>query len=192
MALTKNALRAQLVAQRDGLSLSTRTQLSQQICAYLAALPPLQSARRVALYAPIRSEVDVMPLFEHLRQRYVEVCFPRVEQGMGCIAFVPVQDTGLGWAPGYRGILEPSGAAVPLSALDGIVVPGVGFDAYGGRLGYGAGWYDRTLVGYSGWCIGAAFAMQLVDRLPMEAHDRPMNAVVTESGVVGSVGFVSF
>lgn len=194
---SKDKVRAELVAGRDGVPSGTRAQWSQQICDHLAHYSVVQQAQSVAVYAPIRSEVDVIPLVVMLLQRRIHVCFPRVDRAAGQLVFVPVthvaqtselpgigQGVG-GLVPGYRGILEPQGEAVPQNAIDVVMVPGVGFDRRGGRMGYGAGWYDRTLAGYSGWCIGVAFAMQVVDCLPIQAHDRLMNDVVTETGAVG-------
>ena len=81
---------------------------------------------------------------------------------------------------GCYGIMEPVGSAANLSDLEAIVVPGLGFDPHGGRLGYGAGWYDRTLEGYQGVVIGYGFDVQVVNRVPTELHDRPLDFVVTD------------
>ena len=65
-----------------------------------------------------------------------------------------------------------------------MIVPGLAFTRRGDRLGQGGGWYDRVLAGVRDDCvtIGVAFAPQLVDELPVEPHDRPVDLVVTEHG----------
>jgi len=91
--------------------------------------------------------------------------------------------------PGRYRVLEPV-PEIPATALgegDLVVLPGVAFDASGGRLGRGLGYYDRTFpVGASGAPIlfGLAFACQLVDRVPRGVHDRGVDAVVGEFGLL--------
>ena len=70
---------------------------------------------------------------------------------------------------------------MPLSSIDVVIVPGVGFDLAGRRLGYGAGYYDRTLAAYQGQRIGLAYELQVVPRLPEAPHDLRIDQLVTES-----------
>ncbi|MCA9516375.1 MAG: hypothetical protein KC635_15645 [Myxococcales bacterium] len=82
-------------------------------------------------------------------------------------------------------VLRRSPAAVaPLAALAALVVPGLAFDAAGGRLGQGGGFYDRLLGGLATRprLVGLAFAAQVVPSVPREAHDVLMDTVVTEGG----------
>jgi 5-formyltetrahydrofolate cyclo-ligase len=71
-----------------------------------------------------------------------------------------------------------------------VIVPGLAFTVRGDRLGQGGGWYDRFLIGTRSECttIGVGFDLQLVERLPVEPHDVPLDAVVTESGIASSDG----
>ena len=85
--------------------------------------------------------------------------------------------------PGYRQIPEPVGnVRVPIEEVDLVIVPGIGFDTRGGRLGYGAGCYDRLLKSCSPrpYLLGFAYDFQVIDGLPMQRHDVPMNALATE------------
>ena len=61
-----------------------------------------------------------------------------------------------------------------------IVVPGLGFGLNGGRLGYGAGWYDRTLEGFEGTVVGLGYEFQVLEAVPTEGHDHPVNWIATE------------
>lgn len=78
---------------------------------------------------------------------------------------------------------EPSGEIVLPTVL---LMPLLAFDRFGGRLGYGGGYYDRTLerLGAETLAIGCGYAVQEVDRVPTETHDRALNAIATEAGVI--------
>jgi len=91
--------------------------------------------------------------------------------------------------PGYCAIPEPDpDRAIPVSPekINIAVLPGSVFDLYGGRLGYGGGYYDRFLVNDAPQAlrIGFAFEQQLVDRVPLEPHDQPLDILITEKQIV--------
>jgi 5-formyltetrahydrofolate cyclo-ligase len=77
---------------------------------------------------------------------------------------------------------DPCAPIAAMGELDLLVIPGLAFDERGARLGYGGGYYDRTLAG-AGPAIMIAFACQQVERVPEEPHDRRVTAVVTEDGI---------
>ncbi len=85
--------------------------------------------------------------------------------------------------PGAWGIGVPPAEAPLAPPPDVILVPGVAFDEWGGRLGRGGGFYDATLTSLPGLRLGVAFDIQLVERVPLAAHDERIHALVTESGV---------
>ncbi len=87
--------------------------------------------------------------------------------------------------PGYRGIREPV-RRVPGPVIDLAFVPGVAFDARGRRLGYGGGFYDRFLAAIAPGApaVGYCFDAQVVEEVPAEAHDRRVEAIVTEQRVI--------
>ncbi len=88
--------------------------------------------------------------------------------------------------PGRYGVREPAAtAAVEALGSDVLVlVPGVAFDESGGRLGRGRGIWDRALADARGAVVfGVGYELQVVERIPREAHDRPMDALVTERGI---------
>jgi len=90
---------------------------------------------------------------------------------------------------GRFGALEPSGGAAPLAACTLVLVPGLLFDAAGRRLGRGRGSYDRTLdwLGTIGPTVGVAYRSQVIERLDCEDHDRGVQWVATEKGVMAAV-----
>lgn len=79
---------------------------------------------------------------------------------------------------------EPVGDAVDAACLELIIVPAVALDAKRNRLGRGKGFYDRLLSGTHCPTVGVACGFQLVDEVPVEAHDRPLDCVVTSDGVI--------
>jgi 5-formyltetrahydrofolate cyclo-ligase len=90
--------------------------------------------------------------------------------------------------PGFKGIPEPVEACerVGPEAVDLVIVPGVAFDVRSGRLGYGGGFYDRFLASCRAPRIAVAFSMQIVDGVPCDEHDLPVDVVVTETGEIRS------
>ncbi|MEE8408792.1 MAG: 5-formyltetrahydrofolate cyclo-ligase [Myxococcota bacterium] len=180
---TKDDLRRQLRSRRDAVSSERRAELSAAICEHFLAEPSVAAASKIALYSAIGSEVDTCGLFGRLRERGAEVCFPRSLRATGAVEFCMVEDLDE-LRPGAFGVLEPVGEPTPPAVLDVVAVPGIAFDHAGGRLGYGAGYYDRTLASYRGRSIGLTFDCQLVDALPVDEHDRRMDVIVTESGAI--------
>jgi 5-formyltetrahydrofolate cyclo-ligase len=175
----KVALRRATRAARDGLLPEERRRAAEAVVERIRRLPELRRARVVALYAAHGSELDLSTLTPVLRGRGVTTVLPRVE---GDELRLVVTTAGTPLAVGYRGISEPLGRAVDLAAVDAIVLPGLAFDPVGGRLGQGGGHYDRLLAASpeAAVRIGVGYACQLVPRVPREAHDAPVDLVVTD------------
>jgi 5-formyltetrahydrofolate cyclo-ligase len=141
-------------------------------------LPP---GRIVAVYRAIGSELDVDALSLALSRAGRELCLPVVIERDAPMIFRR-------WTPGEPLELDEAGvpAPFPLAEIvepDLILTPLLAFDAEGGRLGQGGGYYDRTFAARPGVTrIGFAYAGQEVDRLPVEAHDIRLHGVLTETG----------
>lgn len=86
---------------------------------------------------------------------------------------------------GRFGIMEPhaSSEIMTPSMMTGVLVPGLAFDKNGGRLGRGKGYYDRALSSFGGLTVGLGFSAQLIERVPAEKWDVPLDAIVTEESV---------
>ena len=175
---TKQALRRRLLAARA--STAGAGAASAAVRRRLGALPDLVAARTVVGYAAQGTELSIDATLEALLATGVTVCVPWVDGpllGLGAI-------TGLDeLAPGWRGLREPAVPRRPVRphAVDAVIAPGVGFDLHGNRLGYGGGHFDRLLARLRRGVpvIGVAFDEQVVDRLPVAPHDRPVDLVVT-------------
>lgn len=138
--------------------------------------------RSVAVYDALVDEASIRRLVHRLEGEGVHVAFPRVEGDR--LAFAVTPPAAL--VPAPFGLREPPPEIpeTPPEALDLFLVPGVGFDRSGGRIGYGRGYYDRALTeaGPRALRIGVAFDRQVEPRIPLEAHDVRLDGLVTESG----------
>lgn len=181
----KAAWRAQLRRARRELSGAAREAAEARLNARLLDLAAAAGVHVVAVYAPAGSEADPGPFAAAWRARGGVTVYPRVISD-NAIVLARV-DAASELSPGFRGILEPAAdcAEVPVADLDLVVVPGIGFTAGGERLGQGGGFYDRLLGAPErrALAVGFAFALQVVDGIPTEAHDVVLDAIVTESGV---------
>jgi len=153
---------------------------------FLTAYPPVPG-RKVALYSAIRGEVGTDRIRDGYLARGVALFYPRVTAD-GALWFFPHRGDD-GWELGKFGIREPRvdpGAAGTRNGFDLVVVPGMAFDPAGRRLGKGFGCYDRFLAELAGRTetVGLAFSWQLVPEVPVESWDVPVDAVVTDEGVI--------
>lgn len=182
----KGELRKRMRGLRRTLPASACADRSAHIVERLAALQPVAEARSVALFWPIeeRHEVDLRTLDARLRERGVRVAYPAVDPETGVMTFRFVEHTDTMREQGF-GFREPSQDAPQASpgALDVVVVPALAVDPTGHRLGYGAGYYDRTLPAYvpPSVAIAVAFDFQLLIEIPFTAGDVPASWIVTDA-----------
>lgn len=139
----------------------------------------LGAARTVAVYLPIGSEIDTLPLIDRLVSRGLRIALPHVKGRRDTMRF-------LSWVPGDSlpegpmGLRQPEVDAPEVSP-DLILTPLLAFDATLNRLGYGAGHYDRAFAAnMAARRIGIAWDSQRVDALPVDSWDVPLHAVATE------------
>jgi 5-formyltetrahydrofolate cyclo-ligase len=184
----KRQLRRLILALRRGLPAAERLTRSRLIWDRVARLACYQRADLVLAYMAFDHEVLTDGLIRQAMASGKHIVLPIVQADRQQLALYAVEDFDRDLAPGYRGILEPRprrARAVAPEALDLALVPGVAFDMWGGRLGFGAGFYDR-LLGRLGEVpkLGMAFDFQVIPRLPQQPHDVTLDAVVTDSRVI--------
>jgi 5-formyltetrahydrofolate cyclo-ligase len=145
---------------------------------------PFADRKIVSAFYPYKSEIDTRPLLGRLAGEGWTTCLPIVIALGEPLIFrrwMPGQPT----VPGMWDIPQPTDDS-PLIEPDVLLVPMMAFDRYGFRLGYGGGFYDRTLqelrAKKSIVAIGVAYAAQEVDSVPHDAHDQPLDYVLTEKG----------
>lgn len=136
------------------------------------------AAFQVGLYRSTPTEPATEALLADLLTRGARVAVPVRQGGIYGWSWV---DAATRWKKAAHGIWEPTEAQTALpEALRVIVVPGVAFDAQGGRLGHGRGHFDRLLAQSGALLVGLCFESRLVEAVPMEPHDVRMDVVATE------------
>ena len=178
----KARLRDEVLGRRDALEAMQRIELSLKAAEIGAAHLKIEPGMVVSGFFPIRSEIDARPLMEIVRQRGARLCLPVVLDKTTIVFRELVRGaelvpTGFGTSgPGEDApALDPQLLIMPLSV----------FDRTGGRIGYGAGHYDRAIArllakGMTPRLEGLAFSCQEVEAVPVEDHDQPLNAIITE------------
>lgn len=187
-SLDRNTLRRTVLARRDRLDDTERRRKGSRITSRLLAMPVLHNAATVFIYVHYRSEVPTRELISRLLTLKKRVAVPRTVPAAGRLLAVAITDPDTQLRPGYRGIPEPWPAAAATcrpEEIDAVIVPGSVYDRYGGRLGYGGGYYDRFLAQDAPGAVrvAPAFELQLVGRVPVEPHDQLMDFVVTENTI---------
>jgi 5-formyltetrahydrofolate cyclo-ligase len=173
----KRELRAAMRATRKRLA-GLDPEAAERAASHADALPP---ANLVAVYRAIGSELDADALSLALIRQGRALCLPVVQQFDAPMIFRR-------WSPGEPLELDLAGVPAPLPLAetvlpDLIVTPLLAFDRWGGRLGQGGGYYDRTFAAAPDAVrVGFAYAGQQVDRLPVEGHDIRLHGVLTEVG----------
>jgi 5-formyltetrahydrofolate cyclo-ligase len=179
-AVSKSSLRNEARARRATL---TRPDFADAI-ARLAADLPIAPAAVIAGYHPIRDEADPRGLMSALGRRGHILSLPVIAAAKAALIFRRWSE-GEALRPNAYGIAEPLPGA-PQVLPDVVLVPLLAFDKLGHRLGYGGGYYDRTLDFLRRTrpvlAVGIAYAGQEVAQLPREPHDHRLDWIVTESG----------
>jgi 5-formyltetrahydrofolate cyclo-ligase len=183
--MPKNAVRQRLLAQRYLLEADQAREMSVAAQQQLLELPQFSRARSIALYAAIKGEVGTELLCEAADRQGKAVLFPAVS---GHSLEFRQWSHSAAMVVGRFGIAEPGADAKVWAPeqIDLVVVPGVAFDRRGHRIGYGKGYYDRTLHLLEGKdrLFGLCYDFQLIDEIPEIPHDVRMDGVVTEHRVL--------
>lgn len=176
----KKDLRAQILHQRDHLSVSQYNQKSIRICEHLWLYPLFVKAKTVLFFAPHKNEPNIAPIIERCFEKK-KVCFPRVAGNQMHIYEVQSFSD---LSPGAFGIFEPKASKkISPKTIDLVLLPAVGIDENGNRLGFGGGFYDRFLSQYPLKTLAVVFQFQRIPLLPVEEFDVPADAVITEWGI---------
>jgi 5-formyltetrahydrofolate cyclo-ligase len=183
VAAQKKALRRQAMQQRSLLDGSARLAASRRALINLVNLLELRPNSMVAAFWPIGAELDTRPLFDVLAALGVTACLPRMAGPRQPLEFYPHRP-GNALLEGPMRVLEPLPEGPALHPTI-VIVPLLAFDHAGYRLGYGGGFYDRTLPTLlpSTVVVGLAFEAQQVVSLPHNATDARLKQIVTEAGV---------
>lgn len=174
----KRVARAMALRRRDGLDArAAGLALAKHV---LRECPPPTGAV-VSGFWPLGPEIDIRPLLLGLHDRGHRIALPVTPKRGEALTF-------RGWQPGDVLVPERFGTMRPIGDVlvpDVLLIPLLAFDPEGGRLGYGGGFYDRTLADLPGrFRMGCAFAAQQVDAVPVGPYDIRLDAVATEHGII--------
>jgi len=188
----KSALRKEILEKRNSVPKSEIETLSQIIMQKAAVLLKSDDIKLIMCYMDFRNEVMTGDFIRKCLASGKKIALPLVEKGMDGkknISAYEIKDEQRDVSPGTYGILEPNPATTKLvnpTDIDLVIVPGVAFDEGKYRMGYGAGYYDRFLLKVRPDCIKAApaFELQIVDKVPREEHDIPVDIIITEKRII--------
>jgi 5-formyltetrahydrofolate cyclo-ligase len=185
IAQSKTDLRSQLRTNRRSLTAEQQQLASSRLLS--VALPSLQpkKVKRLALYLAMDGELDLSPFIETCWERNIEVYLPILHRFRATLWFAQYLPT----TPLYNNrfnIPEPLHAN-PIRSwqLNWVMLPLVGFDEHGGRLGMGGGFYDRTFAHMNRWpkkpkLFGVAHECQKVEQIPLESWDIRLDGVISD------------
>jgi 5-formyltetrahydrofolate cyclo-ligase len=179
--LDKKDIRRFYIRRRERLPEEEVRRLSEGIVKNLLSLKELREAKRVLLYCPHRGEPDISYLFDWVLSQKKELVLPKVEGKKLRLLKVEGKEV---LKPGAFCILEPEGGEeVKPEEIDFSIIPGVAFDLKGYRIGYGKGYYDRLLERLGGIKAGVCYSFQLLEEVPRDSWDRPVDLVVCEDKI---------
>jgi len=184
MSEEKDRVRQVLRRKKDELDPKDRLKKSNEISIHLLKL--IRNGETVMVFTSKEKEVNTRPLITALFLRGNPVVVPIIVKEDISLRLSYLRDFSA-LVPSTFGVPEPLGSEITADAndIDTIILPMLGFDRAGGRIGYGAGYYDRFLSKNPNLLkIGVAFACQEIDRLPVDENDIRMDYIVTEDGIV--------
>ena len=184
--IAKKDLRKSVLAVRRCMDREQVQAGSDRIAAHLCDWPVYLAAKNVMLYLAMPDEPHLDKVISHALSAGKTICVPHIRDAKGLMdaAIIANMDD---LVVGEYNLLTPNPATLKLldpAEIDLIIVPGVAFDKDGRRLGMGAGFYDRFLLrARKTELIGAAWAAQIMEKVPTDEHDRLVNYLVTENGI---------
>ncbi len=175
----KKALREKVLEKRK--NLTEKAEKSSAVKRKLYTLPEFEDAKKVCIYVSLENEVHTHDVIkENLKNK--DIVVPKVKGEKLLLCELKSFDE---LSEGSFCVLEPGEERrVSPQDIDCVIVPGVVFDKEGFRIGYGKGFYDRLLNEVNCPKIGLCFDMQLVEEVPFEEHDIPVDIIITETKVI--------
>ena len=180
----KEKARRKFYNYRKSLDSSKVRSLSILVCENLTKQEFFKQAGHIALYHPVHNEVDTTPLFKTACIEDKKIYYPRIHGDI--LSFHQVKDIS-DLIPATFGIPEPASTkpSVSLNLIDLFIIPGICFDIHGNRIGFGKGFYDRTLISADREKrIGLAYNFQVVKSIKTDKYDLPLGCIVNENGVI--------
>lgn len=179
--LNKAAIRKEYLKKRQLITVEEAAKSSQKLLELLKDNLTLQKARNIVGFSPIHNEPDLNNLYNHLLKEGKNLLFLRIyDQEMKAHS---VKNPEKMIISSKYNIPEPNygDPIVEADDIDLILVPGIIFDLKGHRIGFGGGYYDRFLAKTKAYKLGVCFDFQIIDNIPSEEHDIPLDELVSPS-----------
>ena len=180
----KNELRKKMQARRHALSPDERQHAAVAVIDHMVGMGG-RNRQPIAVYHPLDSEFDPSPLVDYMRTQSQQLALPVVVNEGAALAFRPWHANDQLETGAFDILVPPDRGLSIVPEL--LIIPLLAFDDKGARLGYGGGFYDRTLASlranHAISAIGLAYDFQQADHLPVEAHDQPLDFVLTPTGL---------
>lgn len=191
--MDKKALRKAVFAERDTQSREVIATKSKAVQEKLFQLEEFKNAKTVMIYTAMRGEVETKGIFLEARKQGKKVVVPISQLATRTLLLSELRDYDNELYIATFDVPEPKAEfirPVEHSEVDLVIVPGVGFDENGNRLGYGGGFYDRFLAGLKPEvsAVAICYELQLRNDLVAEEHDLPMDWVITEKRAIKTPG----
>jgi len=185
-------LRQDIKKRRLQIPVTERARAFESILSVLFALPEYKNAKSIAAYYGKTSagEFDTVPLLNRILYDKKKLALPRVDTQTNHLILFQITDLETDLESGVFGLIEPKNNAahiLDINQFDLILVPGLVFDQFGNRYGYGKGYYDKLLATKSAHCIKIAFVLdELVQTVEIShtSKDIPMDLIITETRII--------
>ena len=184
----KHEIRKRLLEKRDNLSGEFVAAASKTIQDFLIGSSWYAAAESIMVYNSFGNEVSTKAIISHSlnigKAVYIPLCITKTKEIVACRIFGNEDLT-----PGRFGILEPDRKNIFIGdrrQVQLLIVPGIAFDCLGNRIGFGAGYYDRFLSSFKHRpaAVSLAYSFQVLERLPADPLDVPVDAIITENGIL--------
>ena len=186
LLLDKKKTRQRVLQQRRAFSATEKTPAEQRMLKFLQSWDVFRQAKTIHIFISKTDEPDTSPIIESAWESGKTVAVPCVVPESFELFHSQLKSFE-DLSSGALGVLEPSPEGrikMTPESFDLVIIPGVAFDRKGGRLGYGKGYYDRFLEQTAAFRLALAFNFQVLEKVPTEKHDVPMNGILTESGII--------
>jgi 5-formyltetrahydrofolate cyclo-ligase len=178
----KDEIRRAVLAAREAMTTHDRVNAGAALARH--GIDQWHGVGRLAAYLEVGTEPPIRALLDALAGSGSEIVVPVVRSGdLDWVRYQPGGDI----VSGALGVDEPTGerlGATTLAVTDVILVPALAVDQHGNRLGRGRGYYDRALTTVAAAVVAVVYDAELVESVPVEPHDRPVQAVLRPAGYV--------
>jgi 5-formyltetrahydrofolate cyclo-ligase len=185
--MDKEQLRSDLQKRMLAMPPEQRSEKSRRACRNLISTPQFQSASSIMMYLSLPHEVDTSEAILHAWQLGKAVAVPKISWQQRRMIAVEINSLETGLSTSASGLRSPTtGVPVPFEEISLVVTPALGFDRKGNRLGRGGSFYDRFFTDekFRASKCGFAFAEQVVDLIPVDSTDVPVDFLVTDEEII--------